>query len=178
MLRLNLMPWREQRRARALRRFQLSIVASLIVALALMLLLDQSARSRLARQATATAQQQAALQHQESELLALGQLRDRQVQLRLQRDRLLQLRTAQSQLGQLLQGLERSMPTGAHLTELSLEEGKLRLLGVAASASVVAQLMRDLQALEVVRELELVHLRHGPSGDEFQLAARLPLGWS
>lgn len=54
MTRLNLMPWREQRRARVLRRFQQVLVGSLILALCGVMLLDQAVRARLARQAEGT----------------------------------------------------------------------------------------------------------------------------
>lgn len=62
MLRLNLMPWRERRRARDAYCFRVLVIAGLVLALLGVMLLDQLARSRLARQIDAVTAQQAEVQ--------------------------------------------------------------------------------------------------------------------
>lgn len=177
-LRMNLMPWRERRRASALRRFRLSLVVSLVFALVAMLLLDQLARARLAQQIANTAEHQQQLHRLDDALAALGQLQAEREALLAQHAELLWLRSGQAVLVRLLQGVEKAMPSGARFTELSLKDRQLRVAGLAASASVVAQLMRDLQAVGVASGLELVFLRHQSTGDEFLLTAHLPADWS
>lgn len=178
MVRMNLMPWRERRRADAVRRFHLILLATLVVALGAMLTLDQLARARLAQQLATTAGHREALSRFVDDQSLIGKLQGERDALLVQQAALSRLRGAQAPLVELLQGMERAMPSGAQLTELSVKDRQLRLAGLAASASVVAQLMRDLEAMGVVTGLELVFLRNQAAGDEFLLNARLPVGWS
>ncbi|MDH0648841.1 PilN domain-containing protein [Pseudomonas sp. GD03858] len=172
-VRLNLMPWREQRRASAVRRFQLVLVASLVAALLAVMALDQAARARLARQVEAVGRQQLALDRLETTAARIDQLREARRAVEAQRSALATLRGGQALIPDLFRGLEQAMPEGAQLIEISLEEERLRLTGLAASASVVAQFMRGLQRMGDIRDLELVHLRHQARGDEFLLVGRL-----
>ncbi|QXH47036.1 PilN domain-containing protein [Pseudomonas xanthosomatis] len=178
MVRLNLMPWRERRRAQVLRHFCMMLVGSCVLALAGLLLLDQLARARLAQQVAATALYQVQLNHFDSQQLTVTELRNEREALQQQQAALMQLRAGQATLVSLFQGLEKAMPDGARFTELNLENGRLRLAGLAASAAVVAQLMRDLEAMQVLSGLELVFLRHEAAGDAFLITAELSAGWS
>lgn len=176
--RLNLMPWREQRRASAVRRFQITLVGTLVVALCGVILLDRMARSRLARQAQVIATQQAAVERLDASLRQIDKLREARDALLAQQATVSALSAGRAQLPGLFRALEQAMPEGARLTEVGVEDGRLRLAGLAASASVVARLMRSLEQVKMVRDLELVHLRRHGQGDEFLLAARLLAGES
>jgi type IV pilus assembly protein PilN len=178
MARLNLMPWREQRRARAVRRFQITLVVTLVVALCGVLWLDQMARSRLARQALIVVSHQAERDQLDATLRQVDQLRGRREALQAEHAALSALGTGRSQMPDLFLALEQALPEGARLTEVDVEAGRLRLGGLAASASVVARFMRDLEHVSVVQDLELVHLRRHDEGDAFLLAARLLAGES
>jgi len=176
--RLNLMPWREQRRASVVRRFRITLVATLVVALCAVMLLDRMARSRLARQVQVVATQQAAVERLDASLRQIGQLREARDALLAQQAAVSALGAGREQLPGLFLALEQAMPEGARLTEVGVEDGRLRLAGLAASASVVARLMRSLEQVRTVRDLELVHLRRHGQGDEFLLSARLLAGES
>ncbi|WP_166885731.1 pilus assembly protein PilM [Pantoea sp. Cy-639] len=159
--------------------FGASMALACGLALAGVLLLDQLARSRLARQLTDIAQQQRMLAEAELTSAKLEGLREARRVLDNQRQALQALRAGQAALPALFSGLQQAMPEGVQLIGLSLEQDRrLTLTGLAASASVVAQLMRALQQAGVVMDLELVHLRRQSGMDEFQLAGRLPAGWS
>ncbi|UXZ46377.1 PilN domain-containing protein [Pseudomonas soli] len=172
------MPWREQRRASAVRRFQITLVGTLVVALCGVMLLDRMARSRLARQAQVIATQQAAVERLDTSLRQIDKLREARDALLAQQATVSALSAGRAQLPGLFRALEQAMPEGARLTEVGVEDGRLRLAGLAASASVVARLMRSLEQVKMVRDLELVHLRRHGQGDEFLLAARLLAGES
>lgn len=178
MLRLNLMPWRERRRARDAYRFRVLVIASLLLALLGVMLLDHLARSRLARQADALAAKQAEAQRIDAIVTQVEQLRDARAALRVEQAELLGLRARQALLPGLFHGLEFALPEGARLTELKAIDGQLRLTGQAASPAVVARLMRDLQAGQGLQDLQLVHLRNLEAGDEFVLTARLAVNGS
>lgn len=61
MLRINLLPWREQQRQAALRRLRLMLVGGVLLALCVVLLMDQLARQRAQQQAMANVSQQAVI---------------------------------------------------------------------------------------------------------------------
>lgn len=172
-LRLNLMPWRERRRARDAYRFRVLMVASLILALLGVMLLDHLARSRLARQIDAVTAQQAEVQRIDAIVAQVELVREARDALLAEQAELLGLRARQALLPAFFLGLERALPEGARLTELKAMEGQLRLTGQAASPAVVARFMRDLQAAQGLQDLQLVHLRNLETGDEFVLKARL-----
>ncbi|MCU7238621.1 MULTISPECIES: PilN domain-containing protein [Pseudomonas] len=178
MARLNLMPWREQRRARVVRRLQIMLVVALVVALCGVIWLDQMARSRLARQSLVVASHQAELERLDATLRQVDQLRGMRAALQAEHAAVTALGAGRSQMPGLFLALEQALPEGARLTEVDVEAGRLRLGGLAASASVVARFMRDLEQVGMVRDLELVHLRRHLQGDEFLLAARLLAGES
>ncbi|QXH56308.1 PilN domain-containing protein [Pseudomonas maumuensis] len=171
--RLNLMPWREQRRASVVRRFRITLVATLVVALCGVMLLDRMARSRLARQAQIVASHQAAVERLVASQGQLEQMREARDALLAEQAVVCALGAERARLPGLFLALEQALPAGARLTEVGVEDGRVRLAGLAASASVVARLMRDLEQAKMVRDLELVSLRRYDQGDEFLLAARL-----
>ena len=88
------------------------------------------------------------------------------------------LRADQGVFPALLSDLEAALPAGLQLTELTLTGGRLQVTGQAASGAVVAQFMRDLERSAVLQGLELKHVKHLPSGDEFVLTARVSAFWS
>lgn len=173
MLRLNLMPWRERRRARDAHCFRVLLIAGLVLALLGVMLLDQLARSRLARQIEAVTVQQAELQRIDAIVAQVEQLREARAALLAEQAQLLGLRARQASLPGFFLDLERALPEGARLIELKALDGQLRLTGQAASPAVVARLMRDLQAAQGLQDLQLVYLRNLETGDEFVLTGRL-----
>ncbi|MDH0730849.1 PilN domain-containing protein [Pseudomonas sichuanensis] len=173
MLYLNLMPWRERRRARDAYRFRMLVIAGLVLALLGVMLLDHLARSRLARQIDAVTAQQAQVQRIDAIVAQVEQLREARDALLAEQAQLLGLRARQATLPGFFLGLEHALPEGARLTELKALDGQFRLTGQAASPAVVARFMRDLQAAQVLQDLQLVHLRNLETGDEFVLTARL-----
>jgi len=74
--------------------------------------------------------------------------------------------------------LERALPEGVQLLRLELQGSQVRMVGVAASGAVVAQLMRELERSGALRELELKSLKSEPGGDAFILLARMSALWS
>lgn len=172
-LRLNLMPWRERRRARDAYCFRVLVIASVVLALLGVMLLDHLARSRLARQIDAVTAQQADAQRIDAIVAQVEQVREARAALLAEQAELVGLRARQASLPGFFLDLERALPEGARLTELKALDGQFRLTGQAASPAVVARFMRDLQAAQGLQDLQLVHLRNLETGDEFVLTARL-----
>lgn len=173
MLRLNLLPWRERQRLAALRRFQLALIGSLLLALAGVLMLDQLARQRGQQQLAAIAERQADVARLDIQLQQLKTVQGSHAEVMAQSAALQALRNGQDLLPRMFAELERALGASLQLTEMSIQEGQLQLLGLAASPAVVAQFIRDLQQSRQFDALELKHIRAVADGDEFLLLARL-----
>ncbi|AIR88578.1 PilN domain-containing protein [Pseudomonas cremoricolorata] len=178
MLRLNLLPWREQRRHAAVRRFQATLLAGAVGALALVVMIDQLAQSRLREHHLANAAQQRQLDRLERQVRTLDELRAARAALELRLRALARLRSDQAVLPNMLAGLEQAMPSGLQLTELRLDGERVVLIGLAASPALVAQWVRQLQQLAVLREVEISAIDNQAEGEAFELSARLPARWS
>jgi type IV pilus assembly protein PilN len=178
MMRLNLLPWRERRRQAALRRFRGQLVASAVLALCAVMLIDQLARQRGQQQALANFQHEAALQALAQQLQPLVDVRAQHEALAARSAALEGLRTQQGVLVGVFTDIEGALPVGIQLVELRLENARLHVTGQAASGAVVAQFMRDLGRSSVLLDLELKRIRSLPGGDEFQLTARVSAFWS
>lgn len=173
MLRLNLLPWRERQRLAALRRFQLALIGSLLLALAGVIMLDQLARQRGQQQLAAIAERQADVARLDIQLQQLKAVQGNHADVMAQSAALQALRNGQDLLPRVFAELERALGASLQLTEMSIQEGQLQLLGLAASPAVVAQFIRDLQQSRQFDALELKHIRAVADGDEFLLLARL-----
>jgi len=173
MLRLNLLPWRERQRLAALRRFQLALIGSLLLALAGVIMLDQLARQRGQQQLAAIAERQADVARLDIQLQQLKAVQGSHADVMAQSAALQALRNGQDLLPRMFAELEQALGASLQLTEMSIQEGQLQLLGLAASPAVVAQFIRDLQQSRRFDALELKHIRAVADGDEFLLLARL-----
>ena len=178
MLQLNLLPWRERQRLAAVRRFKLGVLASVLFAFCGVMSLDHLARQRLQSQAFAIAQSQGALQARQVELARIDGLREQREAVQVQSSALARLRADQGLPLEVFAEFERAMPEGLNLSELSLQDNRLEVLGLAASPAVLAQLMRELERSAVLQGLELKRLRNLPAGEEFLLVAHVSVTWS
>lgn len=178
MMRLNLLPWRERQRQAALRSFRRRLVAGALLALCGVTMVDQLARQRGQQQALANIRHQAALEVLGEQLQPLADVRAQHEALLARAAALEGLRANQDVLAGVFADLERALPVGVQLLDLSLEDGSLQMTGLATSGAVVAQFMRDLSRSSALVGLELKRIRSLPGGDEFLLGARVSAFWS
>ncbi|WP_144175477.1 PilN domain-containing protein [Pseudomonas sp. Kh13] len=178
MMRLNLLPWRERQRQAALRCLRRQLVVGVLLALCAVTLVEQLARQRGQQQALANTQRQAALEALGEQLQPLADMRAQHEALLARTAALEGLRVHQDVLAVVFADLERALPMGVQLLDLSLEDGSLQVTGLATSGAVVAQFMRDLSRSSALLGLELKRVRSLPGGDEFLLGARVSAFWS
>jgi len=178
MLRINLQPWREQQRLAALRRLRLMLIGSAALGLCGLLLMDQLARQRAQQQARVNVSHQAAIVGLDAQLEQQSAIEEALESVRTQTALLATLEADRGLLTAVFADLERAMPEGVQLVELRLEGARLHIAGLAASGAVVAQFMRDLGRSSTILDLELKRVKSSPSGDEFQLLARVSASWS
>lgn len=173
MLRLNLLPWRERRRLAAVRRLQAWLIGAMVLALCGVVLLDQLGRQRLQLQALAHARMQAELLELDQRLSRVAALEQVHAVLHEERAVLAGLRDGEGSVLAFFEQLEQVLPEGLYLTGLTLKGSTVQVQGIAGSASLVAQLMRGLQAAPSLHKVDLQQLRVDSGGEAFRLSARL-----
>ena len=173
---LNLLPWRERRRLAAIRRMQSGLVGAVLCGVIGVCLLDRSQDQRLHRQLSSNDELRVALD-------VLQQAVDRGVEashalaaVQVRQASMNGLREGQRRLPELFIALERALPVGLRLVDLKLDGERMQLGGLAASASVIAQFMRELQGASSVQGLELQWVGSEADGDRFQLSGQLRVG--
>ncbi|HEN8713316.1 TPA: PilN domain-containing protein [Pseudomonas putida] len=178
MLRINLLPWREQQRQAALRRLRFMLLGGVVLALCVVLLMDQLARQRAQHHANANLARQAVITELNTQLEQLDGIQKAIDAVRAQTTVLDALYADQELLTTLFTDLERALPEGVQVVELRVEGERLHLAGLAASSAVIAQLMRDLGRSGILLDLELKRIKSMPAGEEFLLLARMSASWS
>ncbi|MFJ4113572.1 PilN domain-containing protein [Pseudomonas sp. NPDC089758] len=178
MLRINLLPWREQQRQAALRRFQFRLIGGVVLALCVVLLMDQLARQRAQHQLAANLGRQAAIAGLDTQLEQLDVIHQALDAAQAQTALLDALFADRGYLTALFSALERALPEGVQVVELKVEGERLHVVGLAASSAVIAQLMRDLGRSGVLLDLELKRIESLPAGEKFLLQARMSASWS
>lgn len=164
---VNLLPWREWQRQRAVRQLQwallAAVVAGAVVLLVMAVVLDRRLAAHLRENAAAT-----------ERISGLdGALADIAL-LTVRRDDLLgqqaELRDLQRQPGaDLLTRLMHLVPENVRFDGLQLSRDELRLSGFARSASDVAQLLRNLGQTPGVAPPELQDVTSTRAGERFQV---------
>ncbi|OLS64041.1 PilN domain-containing protein [Pseudomonas putida] len=170
---INLLPWREWRRQRAIRRWQGLLLASLLAGTLLSLLGVALVSQRLERQLEANARLSERIAGLSEGLAQVALLRERGEVLQAQWTELQGMVRQQGVGGDLLFRLMDIVPPGARLSELQLSEGELRLSGLARSGSDVAQLLRNLGQSPGLGAADLQELVSSPTGERFRLLVSL-----
>lgn len=175
-VRLNLLPWRERRRLAAIRQLQVGLVGALLVGLVSVWLLDHYQRQRLQRLSLANSDVRLAIEDLRQQMDRRADASNALAAVQVRQGGIDRLRQGQARLPELFAALERALPVGLQLGELKLDGDRIQLGGLAASASVIAQFMRELQGVAVIRVLELQWVRSEAAGDRFQLLGQLRAG--
>jgi len=170
---VNLLPWREWRRRRAIRYWQGLLFGSLLLGALLSLLGIGLLNQHLDRSGEANARLDERIAGLADGLEQVADLRSRFADLQAQWDELQALRRQQWASGDLLFRLMEIVPAGARLSELHLADGELRLSGLARSGAEVAQLLRNLQQSSGLGAPDLQELVSSPSGERFRLVVSL-----
>lgn len=148
MARINLLPWREQRREESKQRFLASLVGTVIVGCGVIFFSSQYFERSIA-------QQQARNEYIRSEIVVLDKriaeisaLKEQRAQL-LERMKVIQdLQGNRSVTARIFDQLVRAIPDGVHFKHLKLTGVLLAIQGEAESNNRVSSLMRNLDASE------------------------------
>lgn len=176
MARINLLPWREQRRELRRKRFHKALAAVLLGSLAMLFGADRYLQAALERQRARNAFVQSEIAVLDARIVAIRELRERRAQL-LERMQIIQdLQGNRPVIARIFDQLVRTLPDGLYFTALQMREQQIDIEGVAEANQQVSELMRNLDASPWLAAPGLTEVRAaespGTSGSLFRLGVR------
>lgn len=146
MVRINLLPWREQLREERRKRFWVAMVGVALAAVAIVLLLDERIDAAMDRQTARNAYVQREIDQLDAQVGELDELKHQRQQL-LERMQVIQgLQGNRSVIAHLFDQLARTLPEGVYFKGVSKVGKTLSISGMAESNNRISELMRGLEA--------------------------------
>lgn len=173
MRKVNLLPWRDWQRQRAIRQLQGLLCVSLLLGGVGVLLADLYLRHATQREQQASATLQADFRLFEQRLAQLGTLDARRRQLIAQLDAIEALRAHRLPLEHWLQQLGGQLPAGIQLGVLQVQGERWSLSGLAESGPQVARLLEHLAQVPGLVAPTLQEITALAAGEQFQLSAQV-----
>ncbi len=159
MLRINLLPWREEARRERQRQFMYSLVGTLVLGAVLVLVVGLFFDQKISVQ-------EARNQKIQTEINRLQQRIDRIAELERTRNRLLSrkqiiesLQASRSLTVELLDKLAKSIPIGVTLTDVRQQGQRVTLLGSSQSNARVSAYLHSLETMDLFTNPELQYVR-------------------
>jgi type IV pilus assembly protein PilN len=159
MLRINLLPWREEARRERQRQFMYSLVGTLVLGAVLVLVVGLFFDQKISIQ-------EARNQKIQVEINRLQQRIDRIAELERTRNRLLSrkqiiesLQASRSLTVELLDKLAKTIPIGVTLTDVRQQGQRITLLGSSQSNARVSAYLHSLETMDLFTNPELQYVR-------------------
>ncbi|VEF07282.1 fimbrial assembly [Pseudomonas fluorescens] len=146
MARINLLPWREERREERRKRFLLALVGVVVGSIGAVLIADQITSAAIARQMARNNYIGKQIAVVDERIKQISDLKARRQQL-VERMRIIQDLQGNRQIsGRIFDQLARTLPDGVYFTDVKMSGKTLSISGAAESNNRVSELMRNLDA--------------------------------
>ena len=155
MARINLLPWRAERRARRQKEFYGLLAASAVVAVLLGFLIVSYYNGQLEGQGQRNAFLQAEIQKLDAQIKEIEDLDRKKAQLLMRKQVIEELQASRSLMVHLFDELVRTIPDGVRLTSIKQTGDVLTLEGQSQSNARVSTYMRNIEASGWMREPDL-----------------------
>ena len=146
MARINLLPWRTERRKQREREFYMLLLASAIAGVVVLFLLIGWMGARIDNQQERNTYLQTEIKSLDAQIKEIDELDKTKSQLLTRKQIIEQLQSNRSQMVHLFDEMVRTIPDGVRLTSLKQAGDILTLEGVAESNARVASYMRNIDA--------------------------------
>ncbi|MGH8124230.1 MAG: PilN domain-containing protein [Rhodanobacteraceae bacterium] len=178
MARINLLPWRAERRERRKREFFSHLVIAAVAAIVLVLLWGFWVSLRINNQNSRNAYLKSQIQQLDVKITEIKNLQKVKDQLLSRKQIVEKLQSSRSQMVHLFDQVVKTIPAGARLTELKQQGDKLTLDGVAQSNATVAQYMKNIEASPWMGPAQLVKTEnvHADSNTPYEFELVVTLG--
>lgn len=155
MARINLLPWRAERRARRQKEFYGLLGASALAAVLLGFLVVSYYNGQLEGQGERNAFLQAEIRKLDAQIKEIEDLDRKKSQLLMRKQVIEELQASRSQMVHLFDELVRTIPDGVRLTSIKQAGEVLTLEGQSQSNARVSTYMRNIEASGWMREPDL-----------------------
>ncbi|WP_330206775.1 MULTISPECIES: PilN domain-containing protein [unclassified Pseudomonas] len=146
MARINLLPWREERREERRKRFLLILIGVFVGSVGAVFIADQIVGTAIERQTARNAYIGKQIAVVDERIKQISELKARRQQL-VERMRIIQDLQGNRQIsGRIFDQLARTLPDGVYFTSVKLLGKTLSISGAAESNNRVSELMRNLDA--------------------------------
>lgn len=177
MVRINLLPHRQIRRAERQRQFNLMLALTAVAGAAIVFLGTTILDSKLSAQQERNARLEAASANLEKQISEIKELRN-QIRNVLERKQIVEnLQVNRSQSVMMLDEISRQMPEGMYLRSLKQQGSGILLEGVADTNARVATLVRNLSGSDWLQAPNLVEIKtvsaNGVKQNNFTLSVQL-----
>jgi len=166
MIRVNLLPHREEKRKRRQQQFGvlagIAAVAGLLVAAAVWVFLDQQENQQKAN----VAYMKSEIDKLDKQIEEIRKIREETASLLAKKQVVEGLQSNRSEPVQLLDQLLRQLPEGVYLKAIKQTGAKVNISGYAQSNARVSTLMRNLGASPYLENPELVEIKAVPNPDK------------
>lgn len=182
MAKINLLPWRADRRERRKREFFSRLGLAAVVAILLVLLWWLWMNARIAHQESNNNYLRDQIKQQQAKIVEIDNLQKVKDRLLARKKIIEKLQSSRSQMVHLFDEIVKTIPSGARLTSLKeVENGDtdtLTLDGVAQSNSTVAEYMKNIQASPWMGPAKLVQTQntHGDANTPYTFELVVTLG--
>ncbi len=146
MAKINLLPWRADRRDRRKREFITQLVIAAVAALVLVLLWGFWMSLRIDNQDNRNAYLTGQIKQLDAKIVEIKNLQQVKDHLLARKKIIEKLQSSRSQMVHLFDEIVKTIPSGARLTGMAQKGDKLTLNGVAQSNATVADYMRNIEA--------------------------------
>lgn len=146
MARINLLPWREERREERRKRFLLALIGVVVGSIGAVLIADQVYSSAIQRQMERNDYIGKQIAVVDERIKQISELKAHRQQL-VERMRIIQDLQGNRQIsGRIFDQLARTLPDGVYFTDVKMSGRTLSISGAAESNNRVSELMRNLDA--------------------------------
>ena len=162
MAHINLLPWREERRAECRRRFLMALSAAVITGILTIIIANQVINSRINYQKQRNVYLKQHIAQLDAQVAEIRDFRRKRAQL-TERIRIIQgLQDKRPIIVRVMDELVRTVPDGIFYTSLMAKEGTIFIQGVTESNNQVSNLMRNIEASNCLAEASLNTVRAAP----------------
>jgi type IV pilus assembly protein PilN len=163
MIRINLLPHREQKRQARQRQFVSLAIGLAILGLAVGLLVDVLFRAQIESQESRNSLLKVEIGKLDDQIKEIDKLRE-QTQALLARKQVVEaLQSNRTEAVHLLDQMVRQLPDGIYLKSLKQTGAKVTMVGYAQSNARVSTLMRNIESSPWLGQPELVEIKSVPS---------------
>lgn len=177
MANINLLPWRELRRAEREKHFMIALGVTLAVGVSLIFLGDRLLNTAIDNQKARNGFMRKEISILDKRIKEIKQLQERRQQLLARMETIQGLQGNRPIITHVFDQMVRTLPDGVYFNQLKMNGKRIALNGVAESNRKVSALMRSLDASAWLTqpnltEVKVVKLRNGTEGSQFTLSVQ------